>query len=211
MRIESHYLPPVAFFALALRHRSVVLEQHEHYQKGSWRNRCLIGAANGPLRLTVPLLAGKNEQLPIREVRIANDDHDWQRLHWESIRSAYGRAPYFAYYGDALAPFFFKKYTFLFDLNLELTETLLQCCRLPVALECSASYDGCAPESDFRHALSPKHDVLPQGIQTVAYPQPFEDRHGFLPGLSIVDLLFSAGPRSEEYLGKMFAAPPPPK
>jgi hypothetical protein len=203
MRIETQYLPSAAFFALGLRAKRLVVEQHEHYQKGSWRNRCMIGAANGPLRLSVPLEAGKHEQMPIREARIANDDHDWQRLHWESIRSAYGRTPYFPFYGDALAPFFFKKYTFLFDLNLELTEAVLKLCRLPIALECSKGFGCTVHEADFRNVLSPKSDALPDCLQVVRYPQPFEDRYGFQAHLSILDMLFSVGPRTEEYLGKM--------
>lgn len=205
MRTESQYLPPIEFFALAIKAKRVMVEQHEHYQKGSWRNRCLIGAANGPLRLSVPLEAGKHEQMPIREVRLANLDHDWQRLHWESIRSAYGRAPYFPYYGDTLAPFFFKKYTFLFDLNFDLLQTLMQLCRVTAPLDVSSSWELVPGETDCRDLLSPKTETLPKGIAEVPYPQPFADRHGFMPRLSIVDLLFSVGPRAEEYLRKMGA------
>jgi hypothetical protein len=36
------------------------------------------------------------------------------------------------------------------------------------------------------------------------YVQVFGDRHGFIPNLSILDLLFNLGPNSVDYLNKQF-------
>jgi hypothetical protein len=153
------------------------VEACEHYQKGSFRNRCHIAGPNGVQRLSIPLVKGKHNQMPIKEVRIAYDE-PWQVRHWRSIRTAYGNAPYFEHYADDLAPHYEKHYTFLFDLNLEL---------LRLVLQQKLGWQGeIVLSTSYIPADLPKD--LPQ-----QYPQVFEDKHGFLPDLSILDLLFCCG------------------
>lgn len=197
--LELQYWPPVQFFTKLLLYPEVHLEQMENYTKGSYRNRCLIASANGMLRLTVPLGKGKNEQQPIREVRIAYRE-PWQSLHWKSIQSAYQRSPFFEHYCDALAPFFIKKYTFLFDLNLEILQTMNALLGITTPLTLTSHFLP-APEAttlDFRNAISPKPrraggDPL---FSACHYNQVFEEKHGFFPNLSILDLLFCCGPQA---------------
>lgn len=200
--LELHYLPSVPYFAALARAGKCVIEQHENYQKGSYRNRCVIAGSNGTLRLSIPLEKGKNEQTPIREVRIHNGEQ-WQRQHWESIRSGYGRAPYFDYYGDILAPFYFKKYEFLFDFNLDLFQAVLPLTGLRTPILLSEAWETSVPAqvSDQRNRLWP-NDEAPAGFQPKKYAQVFEDRYGFTPNLSIIDLLFCAGPRTLAVIGE---------
>ncbi|MEM9991931.1 MAG: WbqC family protein, partial [Bacteroidota bacterium] len=122
--LETQYFPPIQYFSKLLAYPTIFLEQHENYLKGSYRNRCHIVGANGMQRLSIPLQRGKNEQLPIREVRISYSEN-WQNQHWTSIRSAYGRAPFFEYFADDVERFFKKKYHFLFDLNEALLAFML--------------------------------------------------------------------------------------
>jgi hypothetical protein len=191
--IELQYFPTIRFFAVLLQHERIRIEQHEHYQKRTYRNRCHIAAANGLLRLSVPLEQGKNNQQPIREVRIAND-YSWQQQHWQAIQSAYGNAPYFEYYKDELIPIFFQKYDFLFDLNLALLSAITELLLYPVALEFTESYETTPTHvTDYRNAFTPKATDLPP---PVVYPQVFADRYDFLPDLSVLDLLFCKGPES---------------
>lgn len=202
--LELQYLPPVQYFAKLARYERVWIEQHEHYVKGSYRNRCRIAGANGMLRLTVPLEKGKNEQLPIRRVRIAYQE-PWQHQHWESIRSAYGRAPFFDFYADALAPFFEQRWTYLFDLNWQMLQTLVELLGLETKLERTKIYRKAPPVDvlDFRNGIFPKkhRQKKDPDFTPPKYRQLFEERHGFLPNLSILDLLFCTGPEAGLLLG----------
>ena len=201
--IESQYLPPIQYFSKLVQYATIFIEQQEHYAKGSYRNRCEIATANGILALSIPLQKGKNEQQPIRAVRIAYHE-PWQRLHWESIRSAYGNAPFFEFYEDALKPFFQTPYEFLFDFNWALLQLLLQLLGLRPNLGLTQRFEQPPPPEvlDFRDALSPKaHRRQPDPhFQPRRYAQVFEEKHGFLPNLSILDLLFCTGPEAISFL-----------
>lgn len=175
------YLPPVSWCTAAWNSEVLVIEACEHYQKGTWRNRCLIAGPNGIQRLSIPLEKGKNQQMPIREVRIAYSE-PWQRQHWRSIRTAYGNAPFFEHYAGEFAPFYEKRYTFLFDYNLDLLILILQKkLGWPGEIRLSTQYQ------------TPDEDSVSGGFLAKPYPQVFEDRHGFLPDLSVLDLLFCCG------------------
>ena len=115
--LALHYLPCIQYFSKFILFQEVHIEQHEHYQKGSYRNRCHIAGVNGILRLSVPLKSGKNQKMPVRKVRISYDE-PWQAHHWTSIRSAYGNAPYFEHYADQIAPFFQQKEELKDPMNL---------------------------------------------------------------------------------------------
>ncbi|MEY3053058.1 MAG: hypothetical protein RLY31_2843 [Bacteroidota bacterium] len=205
--LELHYLPGIPYVSALAAHSVVVLEQSEHYVKGSFRNRCLVATAAGPQRLSIPLQKGKNQAQPVRDVRLAYDE-PWQRQHWRTLSAAYGRAPFYAHYADLLAPFFLqKKYVFLWDWNLDLLRCLLPLLPVRADLRLSEGYHPVVPTglSDFRNRLKP--GAVPwEGYAPPAYPQVFEDRLGFLPGLSILDLLFCMGPAAASFL-PVFSTP----
>lgn len=192
--IELQYMPPVAAFEAMAQAQTVYLEACEHYSKGSWRNRCLIATANGPQRLSVPLRKGKHQQKPIREVLIAYDE-PWQAQHWQAMQVAYGRAPYFEHFAPELEPLYHKKVNTLWEWNLMLLEALYACFDLRPNWEFTQTYNPeAAPgTTDLRSAIHPKKpfpNFLPRPKR---YPQVFEDKHGFLPNLSILDLLMCRG------------------
>lgn len=197
--IELQYLPSVRYFQLLAHYPLVLIEQHEHFTKGSYRNRCHIAGANGIIRLSIPLLKGKNQQCPIKEVELAYYE-PWPAQHWGSVRSAYGRAPFFEEYADILQPLFEAPGALLFDFNWKLLHTLSRLLQLPCEFRLTESYEPSYPSEvldDFRNTISPK---APPASLNRAYPQLFEDRHGFLPDLSILDLLFCMGPEAAAYL-----------
>ena len=185
--LELHYLPSVAYFTQLVKHSHIILEQHEHYTKRSYRNRCHIAGANGLLRLSVPLQKGKNSGVPIREIRIANQD-DWQAQHWQSIQSAYGNAPFFEFYADELRPYFEEKYEFLWDWNWDLLQEVISLLQLEVNITLSSEFIKEVSNNeviDLRNKIKPNRTFdLPR------YPQVFREKHGFLSNLSILDLLF---------------------
>ena len=201
--LSIQYLPSIQYFTKLVNYEQVWIEQHEHYQKGSYRNRCHLAGANGLLRLSIPLARGKNEQLPIRLVRIAYDE-GWQRQHWMSIRSAYSRAPYFDFYAGKLEPFFQKKWEFLFDFNWELLQELKSMIGIECQLKLTESYEHQVSSEtlDFRNSIFPKKHRQKEDLDFSApkYRQLFEEKYGFLPNLSILDLLFCTGPEAILYL-----------
>ncbi len=207
--LELQYLPPIQYFVWLQRYAIVYIEQQEHYIKGSYRNRCHIAGANGMLRLSIPLQKGKNEQQPIRQTRIAYNQ-PWQTQHWESIRSAYGSAPFFLYYADALAPLYQQRFDFLFDWNLALLHTILPLLDIHCTIHFTDAYYPIASPAwhDLRNTISPKqHRAQPDAyFRPVPYPQVFEAKYPFLPNLSILDLLCCTGPEAPLLLQQSYAA-----
>ncbi len=197
--LELQYLPPVQYFTKFLLHDTVWIEQQEHYQKGTYRNRAYLAGPNERQRLSVPLVSGKNEQQPIREVEIAYRER-WQHQHWQSIQTAYGNAPFFEFYAESLAPFYQRPYRFLFDFNRGLLLTTLKLCGLESQPAWTQQYreDPGSSVLDFRNAIHPKRRRAKRDpyFEAARYRQVFEEKTGFLTNLSILDLLFCSGPQS---------------
>jgi len=203
--LELQYLPNLQFVSKLLQHPKVWMEQHENYSKGSYRNRCHLATAQGLLRLSIPLMGGKHQQQPIREVRISNEGN-WQTQHWTAIKSAYGKSPFFEYYSDGFRPFFQKNYEFLWDWNWDLLQQVLEFIPFEKNINLTSSFEKNPNLEiiDFRNSISPKkknHKVDEHFFPT-KYAQVFEERNGFLPNLSILDLLFCTGPEAIIYLEK---------
>ncbi|MCS6928116.1 MAG: WbqC family protein [Saprospiraceae bacterium] len=193
--LELFYWPPVSWLALARCADILWIEANEHYQKGSYRHRCYIAGPNGILRLSVPLRKGKHRQMPIRDVRIAYDT-PWQRIQWRTLRSAYGSAPFFEYYADAVRTFFEKRYVFLFDLNFEILLFLWQALGGRAEIRLTEHYMTTL-EAQLRGITDARgciHRKKQPAVPLISYPQVFEDRFGFLSDLSVLDLLFCYGP-----------------
>lgn len=193
------YLPPVNYFSLINKvSDDFLIEKHEHFPKQTWRNRTSVLSANGKLDLTVPILKGSKMRTKASDVRISND-FAWQRMHWLSLEACYRSSAYFEFYEDDLVPFYTKKFDFLFDYNLQITEWLLKKLKINVDLNFTSSYeDEVLPELDYRNKMSPK--IIDERVNNKPYYQVFEDRHEFMPNLSIVDLLFNQGPQAKNYL-----------
>ena len=209
--LELQYLPCIQYVSKMLLHPVIWIEQCENYSKGSYRNRCHIATAQGLLRLSIPLEGGKHQQQPIREVRIANQ-YPWQSQHWQAIQSAYGKSPFFEFYADALFPFYKKKYEFLWDWNRDLLNEILHLIPAQPPIQWTEGYEKNLPENilDYRNQISPKkngHEADPY-FRNAHYAQVFEEKHGFLPNLSILDLLFCTGPESIIYLEKSLVRVP---
>ena len=197
--LEIQYLPSLQYVSKLLEYPKIYLEQHENYSKGSYRNRCHIASAQGLQRLSIPLEGGKHQQQPIREVRIANDE-PWQSQHWTSIQSAYGKSPFFEHYADVFLPFYKKKYTHLWDWNWDLLQQVLPLVSMENEIKLTTQYEKKPPLEilDLRNVISPRNKKTEKDANFISpkYAQVFEEKNGFIPNLSILDLLFCTGPEA---------------
>lgn len=192
--LSSAYLGPVQQYSKLFAFDEVRIETAENYLKQTYRNRCIIAAANGLHILSVPIIKPDTSKCLTKEIRIS-DHGNWRHLHWNAILSAYNMSPFFEYYADDFHPFYEKKYDFLFDFNEELRALI---CRL-LDINPRVSYtDTYIPETDndFRESIRPRHPEDDPSFHPVRYYQVFADKHGFLPNLSVIDLLFNMGPEA---------------
>ena len=197
--LPAFYLPPVSYFHIVQKSdQPLLIEQQEFYPKQTYRTRATIATANGPLDLIVPIVHGRKEHVKMKDIRI-NYDFNWQRLHWLSIQTAYRRSAYFEYYEDDFLRFYDQKHEFLLDLHMEQLHLLLHCLKIKRSVNLTEQYDEATEQlTDYRKDIHPKKASLYPGAKP--YYQVFEDKHGFLPDLSVIDLLFNQGPQSKSYL-----------
>jgi hypothetical protein len=200
---STAYFAPVQYYWHMNRVDNVVLEVYEHYTKQTWRNRCTIATANGPMTLSLPIEANPNGKCPIRDIKLS-DHGNWQHLHWNSIVSAYRSSPFFDYYEDDLRPFFNRKNSFLVDFNEEIREIMCEMIDIHPKVSLSTVYqeEHALPEGwqDLRTRIHPKIGVKETGFEATPYYQVFDRKYGFMPNLSILDLVFNMGPESVLYL-----------
>lgn len=192
------YLPPVEYFIQLNRHKAnILIEREEHLIKQTYRNRAHIYSPDGMLALTVPLVKGSKVHTKMKDVKISYD-FNWQRLHWMSLQNCYRRSAYFEFYEDDFARFYDRNFEYLFDYNEELLQLIIKLLKLKVDYKLTTEYQEVYPEMlDLRRAITPKKE---SDIDQKPYFQLFEERHGFLKNLSIVDLLFNHGPQAINYL-----------
>jgi hypothetical protein len=180
------------------------LEQHEHYVKQTYRNRCLIYSANGILPLIVPVAKTPGMKMPIRDVRIDYSE-PWQRLHWRAIEAAYRSSAFFAYYADDFHPFYERKEKFLFDLNEQILRLALDLAGLRITIAYTDKFEAGDLTSvttqeecrDERYRITPKYPFsADEKFKPQHYYQVFSSRNGFAANLSVLDLLCNEGNNS---------------
>ena len=190
--LSSAYLAPVEYYTKLLEYDKIYVEQHDHYIKQTYRNRCTIAGPDGELALSIPTVKPDTLKCPMKDIRIS-DHGNWRHLHWNAIESAYNSTPFFEYYKDDFRPFYEKKYEFLLDFNEELRRLVCDLLDMQPAVVYTEHYE---PEvaNDFRETIRPKHEGEDPAFRPEPYYQVFREKFGFLPNLSIADLLFNMGP-----------------
>jgi hypothetical protein len=199
--LSTAYLGSIEYFAHLLKAENVIIDPHEHYIKQTFRNRCVITTANGQFPLIIPVIRPNGNHTKVKDVLISYAEK-WQQLQWRTINSAYSHSPFFLYYKDAFETFYQKPVKFLFDFNQQLLELVLSSLKLNSQFDISDAYVEEVGKNivDLRNAFSPKRKL---DIQFPSYIQVFEEKHGFIPNLSVIDLLFNEGPAASDYLNRL--------
>lgn len=175
----------------------VVFEVQDNYQKQTYRNRAYIAHNNGKLLLNVPIKHGASgERQKTKDVKVENS-FPWQSQHWKSLQSAYRTSPFFEFYEDELEPLFTQPVEKLLDHNIYILEVINDLLGLEIKTSKTDTYQTEVAVTDLRSLAIAKHEP-DYGLQK--YTQVLQAHHGFLPNLSVLDLLFNEGPNALAYL-----------
>lgn len=197
--LPAAYFGNIEYFSLLLSADKILMENHEHFIKQTYRNRCEIYGANGKLDLIVPIKRGRSERIVMNKAIIDNTSN-WQKLHWRSIESGYRRSPYFEYYEDKFLSLFERKFETLMELDSEITRFILSLLKENREITWTSTYEKDYPDTkDLRLHFDPKKR---ESFQHTKYTQVFENKTGFISNLSILDLLFNTGPQGVSILKK---------
>ena len=192
------YFPPIEYFALLAKYSSVYIEACENYQKQSYRNRCRFYAENGPQDLRFPVRHRDGSfNLPIREIEV-DYSTPWVVKTERCIETAYRSSAFFDYYRDELVAILDAQPRTLWELDLRIIRFLMAKIGLKTELIPTAAY---AAEHVDIHPKRPNAILAELGLERPYY-QVFSSRGGFVPNLSVMDLLFNEGPASLDYLLK---------
>ncbi len=199
--LSTAYMGPVQYFTKFILYSKIYIEQHETYLKQSYRNRCYIYGPNGKMTLIIPVKKPYNNTR-IKDILIDYDTH-WQRIHWNALVSAYSSSPFFEFYEDDLKGFYTGKEKTLLDFNRKILQLLLGFLDIDTEINLTGSFQRkYLHEKDFRLSINPKKRLAVKDNRFIPwkYNQVFFEKHGFIPDLSIIDLLFNEGPDAKKIL-----------
>ncbi len=195
--IHPTYFPSIIQMAAIAQAPGVVFEVQDNYQKQTYRNRCYIAHTNGKLLLNVPVKHSKDKKRQKMKEVVVENAFPWQKEHWRSIQNAYRTSPFFEYYEDELVHLFTQPVEKLLDFNLKIYETLADLIGLETPISHSETYEVAPVIIDNRYLANAKSERL---TTLQPYTQVLEAHHGWLPNLSVLDVLFNEGPNTLYYL-----------
>ncbi|MEN8776723.1 MAG: WbqC family protein [Polaribacter sp.] len=191
------YFSPISQYTAMADYRAITFEVEDNFQKQSYRNRCYIYNTNGKQLLNIPVKHPvTNGRKKTKDTRIENNV-PWQDQHLKSLKTAYHNSPFFEFYIDDLLPIFTKEYNFLQDLNIDTFLFVKDALQLDIQFKKTNTYGTENIKNDFRFLADVKHQAENPFKK---YIQMFDHKHGFIPNLSILDLIFMEGPNTLSYL-----------
>ena len=196
--IHPTYFPSISHYVAMAQSENIIFEMEDNFQKQTNRNRTYIYSPNGIQLLNIPVKHSKQIFQKTKDVKI-EPDFDWQKQHFKSLEAAYRSSPFFEYFEDDIRPIFEKKYEFLIDLNFETMDFVAKCLRMKLEYETTSEYFHEVASNtmlDYRMLADGKKD----NSQFETYTQVFDDKHGFLNNLSVLDLIFNEGKYALDYL-----------
>jgi WbqC-like protein len=197
--IENQYFSPISLFSALRNCTHIIFEQYDVHHKMTFRNRCIIAGANGPISLSIPLEGGRNQKIRSRDLKISHR-YNWQIQHWKSIQSSYNKAPWFEFYSVELKTFYNTPYQNLFEWNLDIFKWVIAKLNFNLQISITNSNEKNYSSDEFidlRNQILPRNYSLIKGPE---YQQVFMDKIGFINNISILDLLLCKGKHAGECL-----------
>ncbi|MES2477584.1 MAG: WbqC family protein [Bacteroidota bacterium] len=194
--------PNIYWWSHVMAAENILLDKSEHFEKMSFRNRYMVSGSVAAITLSIPIREGRQQRKPMHEVMI-DYATDWQTQHWRTLQSVYNRSPYFEFFAPDIQSLYQQKEQSLTAFNEASIRTIARLLDKKLNLDEAREYHKNYPADvidirvDFR---SNQYNIHPEKFPP--YHQVFEDRLGFLPNLSILDLLFAEGKNSIAFLCK---------
>ncbi len=193
------YFSSILQYSKMLSSDKLIFEMEDNFQKQTYRNRCYIYSANGKQSLNIPVRHNHGSDRKKTKDTLVADDFDWQTQHFKSLKVAYQSSPFFEFFEDDLAVIFNKRYKYLHDVNIDTFLFVTDALQVSQEFIKTTEYELSPNVNDYRYlAIAKKEEVPPMDI----YTQMFDDKHGFIPNLSILDLLFMEGSNAISFLEK---------
>ncbi|WP_369047573.1 WbqC family protein [Tenacibaculum sp. UWU-22] len=187
------YFSPIIQYATIINTDKITFEVEDNFQKQTYRNRCYIYGANGKQLLNIPVKHTASTKRKKTKDTLVENNFNWQSQHLKSLQAAYRSSPFFEFYEDDLLPIFTKKYTYLIDVTIDTFLFLTDALQISSAYTKTIEYEITPSINDYRNLAIAKNGVT---LIMKPYVQMFDDKHGFIPNLSILDLLFMEGPNT---------------
>lgn len=202
------YAGSVRYYAAMLACKKVIVSIGDRRSKMSWNtNHCNLVGANGKQTLTLPLI--KPIEGPVgtlNDVKIS-EHGDWRRVHWGALFSAYGKSPFFEYISDELQSIYENhNLDNLVEFNKAIHNLVVEFLDLPINVTFEAELPQINEDTiDFRGKVGVNKPDNLSFLQNQTYWQVWQERHGFSPDLSILDLLMNQGREAIFTLKKMIS------
>ncbi|MDT0552508.1 WbqC family protein [Urechidicola vernalis] len=192
------YFAPISQYMVILQNDAIVFEVEDNFQKQTYRNRCYIYASLGKLQMNVPIIRTHDSMIKqkTKDTKVDNE-YAWQKRQLKTLQAAYRSSPYYEFYEDDIMPIFETKHNFLQDLNIKTHEFILDALQEEISFSKTTEYLKEPIMKDSRILATPKFKPL---FKFKQYTQVFDDKYGFIPNLSILDLIFMEGPNAISYL-----------
>lgn len=218
---QPDFLPWLGFFNKVSLCEILVIGDHVQYEDHGFRNRNKIKTPTGPQWLTVPVSNKFGD--PIKMVPVSYLERNgklWTEVHLQTLKHNYSRSPYFENVIGILEEVYEKKFQFLADMNIELLKKILEFLNLKTTIKRTSELGLNASKTEsiieICHTLKANKYVsgplgkkyadealLKKNGITIFYPKYEHPTYtqqfmklGFLPNMSIIDLLFNEGPSS---------------
>ena len=200
MKIIIHptYFPNIFSFKKIINSTNILFEVNDHYVKQTLRNRTSIHAANGKLNLSVPVKFSSTKKERYKDIKICYDSN-WQKIHLKSIESAYKNSPFYDFFEDYFINFYNKKEKFLVDLNYSSIRLIFEILEKELNCNFTNEYlEKYVDLTDYRSLLTEKN--FNEKVNFKNYTQVFQEKNGFISGLSSLDIIFNKGLESLDYI-----------
>ncbi len=191
------YFSPISQYSAIVSSDDIVFEMEDNFQKQTYRNRCYIYSANGKQSLNIPVKHTHNSGRKKTKDTLVANEFPWQSQHFKSLKVAYQSSPFFEFFEDDLAVIFNKKYKYLYDVNIDTFLFVTDALQISQEFSKTTEYEVNPSITDYRNLAIAKKGYTPE---MEIYTQMFDEKYGFIPNLSVLDLLFMEGGNAISFL-----------